>query len=308
MHQIVDDVQRHLNQKSFPPELPPEAAATHMGLFLGWAIERKMISEEMQARYATELKAFCDRSLTGVQIVDRLGGVLESSFFSDELRRFSERYYPKCGRFMFDYVHTFMRQIIDSVPQSMYQVSGSWKNQARLSATLDERLDEWRQYPPAAEHIFSGEVGAGSYHYLEAVTQTALVSAAQVARRGESISPMLVYLQYPNLIFIPRVLQCGRQSIDVTSVPGVWTASQYLREALGPLNIIAFAVAVPERVRPVNGAGTIDGVGITAEHYKSGPHRVFGGYRVDADGKITFERPVRVSSGGSGAAIPDEPT
>ncbi len=180
---LIDDAPRHLAakgiapNKGFLPDLPREAAHTHMGLYLGWAMLRGMMSQKFQSEHAGDVAAFKEKRLTGPQLAGRLGGVLRVLPFNDELARFSRLYYSKTGRFYGDYIHTFITPIAQS--RSMYVVADTRKNQEKFSRVLDERLDAWRVYPPAAESIFGPEVGRGSILGLETVTQMALLVAAK---------------------------------------------------------------------------------------------------------------------------------
>src|ERR1700678_583449 len=108
---LLDDAARHLNAKGFLPELPREAAHTHMGLYLGWAMDRGRMSQSFHDEHAGDAAAFKEKRLTGPQLAGRLGGVLHVSLFNDELARFSRLYYSKTGRFYGDYIHTFLSPI-----------------------------------------------------------------------------------------------------------------------------------------------------------------------------------------------------
>src|SRR5580700_6987696 len=189
---LIDDAPRHLAAKGFLPDLPRDAAFTHMGLYLGWAMSRGMMSQAFLSEHADTVAAFKERQLTGPQLTGRLGGVLRVSLFNDELARFSRRYYSKTGRFYGDFIHTFLSPIAQA--RSMYVVADTPENQEKLSRLLDDRLDAWRVYPPAAESIFGPEVGRGSIVHLETVTQMALLVAAKALKLTRICRPFVVFL------------------------------------------------------------------------------------------------------------------
>jgi hypothetical protein len=183
---LIDDASRHLKAKGFLPNLPREAALTHMGLYLGWGMTLGMMSQTFQSEYADDVAAFKEQRLSGPHFVGRLGGMLHTSLFNDELAYFSRIYYSKVVRFYADYVHAFAKPITQA--RSMYVVADTWENQDHLSALLDQRFSAWQVYPPAAHRIFGEEVGVGSYQDLETVTQMALLVAADSKMSSVPIS------------------------------------------------------------------------------------------------------------------------
>jgi hypothetical protein len=113
-----------------------------MGLYLGWGMMRGMMSQVFQNEYADDVAAFKERRLSGPLFVSRLGGMLLTSLFNDELVEFSRRYYSVSGRFFGDYVHAFAKPIAKA--GSMYVVADTWESQDHLSALLDQRFSAWQ--------------------------------------------------------------------------------------------------------------------------------------------------------------------
>ena len=289
---VIDDVPRHLAAKGFLPDLPREAAYTHMGFYLGWAIVRGITSQTFQTEHAGDLAAFRDKQLTGPQIAGRLGGMLRVSLFNDELARFSRRYYCKTGRFYGDYIRTFIEPIVQA--RSMYVVADAWENQEKFSALLDERLDAWRAYPPAAESIFGPDVGRGSVLDLEIVTQMALLVAAKALKLAQVCRPFVVILTPSDEVRIPQVLNYKKQNIHLMTDEGVAKAMECLREGLKLQTVKAVATV---RLQPGGPSAPASRVEVVAQHFKSGPHRVDAPYTSDATGVLAFERPVRILGG-----------
>jgi hypothetical protein len=287
---LLDDAPRHLNAKGFLPELPREAAHTHMGLYLGWAMDRGMMSQSFHGEHAGDVAAFEEKRLTGPQLAGRLDGVLRLSLFNDELARFSRLYYAKTGRFYGDFIHIFLSPIAQA--RSMYVVADTQENQEKLSRVLDERLDAWRAYPPAAESIFGPEVGKGSIIDLETVTQMALLVAAKALKLRRICRPFVVFLTPSDEVRVPQVLSHNGQNIHVMTNEGVAAATECLREGLKLRTVKAFATA---RLQSEE-SGTPAGIEVIAQHFKSGPHRVVAPYTSDATGALTFESPTRIPS------------
>ncbi len=266
---VIDDVPRHLAAKGFLPQLPREAVYTHMGLYLGWAMDRGMMSETFQSQHAGDVAAFRDKRLTGPQLAGRMDGVLYVSLFNNELARFSRLYYAKTGRFYGDYIRTFLSPI--AAARSMYVATDTWENQDKLSRLLDERLDAWRAYPPAAESIFGPGVGRGSIIDLETVTQMALLAAAKALKLTRICRPFVVLLTPSDEVRVPQVLSHNGKNIHVMTDEGVAESVECLREGLKLRTVKVFAAA---RLRSDESSTPASDVEVIAQHFKSGPHRV----------------------------------
>jgi hypothetical protein len=289
---LIDDASRHLKAKGFLPNLPREAALTHMGLYLGWGMTLGMMSQTFQSEYADDVAAFKEQRLSGPQFVGRLGGMLHTSLFNDELAYFSRIYYSKVGRFYADYVHAFAKPITQA--RSMYVVADTWENQDHLSALLDQRFSAWQVYPPAAHRIFGEEVGVGSYQDLETVTQMALLVAAKALKLRRICRPFVVFLTPSDEVRVPQVLSHNGRNIHVMNDEGVAESVECLREGLKLRTVKAFAAA---RLQSDESSTLASCVEVIAQHFKSGPHRVVAPYTSDAaTGVLTFERPTRIPS------------
>jgi hypothetical protein len=287
---LIDDAPRHLAAKGFLPDLPREAAHTHMGFYLEWAIVHGMMSRRFLSEHASDLATFGDKRLTGPQLAVRLGGMLRTSLFNDELARFSRLYYSKTGRFYGDYIHTFMQPIAQA--RSMYVVTDTLENQEKFSRVLDERLDGWRLYPPAAESVFGPEVGRGSIIDLETVTQMALLVAAKALKQTRICRPFVVFLTPSDEVRVPQVLSLNGRAIHVMTDEGVAESVECLCEALKLRTVKAFATA---RLQSDESGTPVSGIEVIAQHFKSGPHRLVAPYTSDAaSGVLTFDRPARI--------------
>jgi hypothetical protein len=289
---LIDDTPRHLSvnsaplNKGFLPDLPREAAHTHMGLYLGWALSREMMSHKFLNEHARDAAAFKENRLTGPQLAGRLSGVLRTSMFNDEIARFSRLYYSKMGRFYNDYIQTFIKPITQA--RSMYVVADSQENQNKLSLILDTRLQAWRVYPPAAARIFGKEVGIGSYQELEIVTQVALLVTVKALMMAQTCRPFLAFLTPSNDVRVPQALFYKGHNIDVMTDGGIATAAECLREGLKLRTVKAFCIA---RLQSNNTGTPVSGVEVIAQHFKSGPHRVLARFVRTTTGDMEFELP-----------------
>jgi hypothetical protein len=242
-----------------------------------------------EVNHPVDLAAFRDRKLTGPQLIGRLGGCLRTSQLSDELGRFSIRYYTRAGRFITDYVYAFMKAIGQT--RSMYVVPDTWENQDHLSALLDQRFRAWQIYPPAAHRIFQMEDGVGSYQDLETVTQTALLIAVQALKQTQICRPFAVFLDVSGGVCVPQMLSHGGRNVSVMSDEGIVEAAECLREGLKLQTVKAFAVASlkSDESNPLTSR-----IEVIAQHWRSESHRVSVTYTVNAEKVSSFERPTKV--------------
>lgn len=133
-----DDASWHY-EGTYPADLPYENAATHIGMFLAWAIGRGLASEFFSEECPEDLAGLERRELTPGRFALR---VIEGKLCEDELselgNRFAEAYYPK--RYARDYERVFGAD----PEQGTYRVEDTWENFACIAAVLDGRYEEWR--------------------------------------------------------------------------------------------------------------------------------------------------------------------
>jgi hypothetical protein len=136
-----DDASWHYGGK-FPADLPPEAGATHTGMYLAWALLSGMAGdshiEEMpeslsglRAREKTPgafFLAMCDGKFTDEDL-NELGNLFTSEYFDYER-----------GRYLADYESTLAQGLTE-----LYYVQDSWQNYERLAPVLDARFNEWKK-------------------------------------------------------------------------------------------------------------------------------------------------------------------
>lgn len=287
---VIDDVQRSLNSKLFPPTVAREAAATHSGLYLGWAIQCDLIGERLRREHAPGIAAFHQRHLTGPQFIIRLGGILRASYLNAELQAFSKTYYSTIGRFYPDYAYTFERHLAGASPPSMFAVPPTWESQSSLCEILDARLNAWRTYPQCAERIFGDEVGIDSYYGLETVTQVALLTVCRDLAGGRMCRPMVVFLTSSGEVRIPSLLSHRGRRITVMTDGGVAASVQCLREGLAIGTVVAFAAVFVNAADPSH-----NGIKVVAQHSRSGPHVVFAPYIKDTENRLRLGRPKKAA-------------
>jgi len=125
----------------FPADLPTEAGATHIGLFLAWAIHRGLVGDFHRNESSDAVAAVTRRDMSGGQfLIQECDEKFWEEDLSDEGNAFAREYYAD-GYFA-DYVETLAEEL-----PSIYHVADTWANFDRLAPVLDQRLQQWRARP-----------------------------------------------------------------------------------------------------------------------------------------------------------------
>ena len=139
-----DDASWHYGG-AYPADLPPEAGATHIGMFLAWMLLHGFASSDVQEDAAAELAALQRREISGAEFLCRVcDEALTDGEFSEEGNAFAAAYYQSedgegYGRYLNDYTATFDSNDNDS----LYRIDDNWDNYDKLAAVIDRRYDGW---------------------------------------------------------------------------------------------------------------------------------------------------------------------
>lgn len=139
-----DDASWH-NGAEFPAGMAPEAAATHAGIFLAWALLAGLGGEYHVVDSAEELELLLARKWTpGRYFLAVCDGRLTDEDLNEEGNAFAQAYYHQDGTsFISDY-----REFLAKGLPSEYHVADSWANLDKLQPVLDRRLANWRRGRP----------------------------------------------------------------------------------------------------------------------------------------------------------------
>ncbi|ASK27626.1 DUF7832 domain-containing protein [Neisseria chenwenguii] len=109
---MYDYIQFHTDE-NYPENLPPENAATHMGMYWQWAALQGLANPVWQTapETAADFAAMQAGRMSGAQfLLKHMGGALTPEDFTEWGQRFTEFYYDDeedgYGAFMEDYVKT----------------------------------------------------------------------------------------------------------------------------------------------------------------------------------------------------------
>jgi hypothetical protein len=141
-----DDASWHSGGE-FPAGLPPDAAATHSGLFLAWALLADLGSDYHRVESAEDLERLRARTLTpGQYFLAVCDGKLTDEDFGPEGNAFARAYYQQDGA---SFLGDYQEHLAKGLP-SDYHVADSWTNFDKLKPVLDRRLANWRRGRPGA--------------------------------------------------------------------------------------------------------------------------------------------------------------
>lgn len=136
---VYDDASWHYGG-DFDPALPPAAAATHIGLFMGWCVTRDLHNVDGDDAGRWLFAALARRELTPGAVIIALDEKLTDDLLSYEGNAFASKYYEG-GRgpsYLDDYVDVF--EEVDDI----YAVPDTWESLERISLVLDQRLESFR--------------------------------------------------------------------------------------------------------------------------------------------------------------------
>jgi hypothetical protein len=158
----------HSSAAAYPPDLPKEAAATHIGMFLAWAILRDRVGERHRERAAEALLRVRRRLDTGRDfLLAACDGELGPSDLTDEANAFARVYWQDGAGginregYLADYEATLGGTLPD-----LYRVADTWPNFDVLARVLDRRFEEWKRRrgrfaPPGTGSNYWRLVGGG---------------------------------------------------------------------------------------------------------------------------------------------------
>ena len=125
----------------FPDDLPSERGATHIGMFLAWAINTNLIGDIHRDHSQEALAAVRDRRQTGREfLLSMCDETLSDEDLNDTGNAFAERYYEEEGEG--SYLDDYERELAANLP-TLYHVEDSWENYDRIARTISARYGAW---------------------------------------------------------------------------------------------------------------------------------------------------------------------
>lgn len=124
----------------YPASLPIERAYLHIGIYLGWVIDRDLYSEYFEDEASTEIFRFKNRELSCTVLAEIWDGSLSYELFSSEGNMFTSYYYAG-GLYRSDYHNVLVKGI-----PSIYHVEDTWPNYDKMIERISLRFDDWSSF------------------------------------------------------------------------------------------------------------------------------------------------------------------
>ncbi len=135
---IYDNAKSHF-LGNFPKNLPIEQAYVHIGMYLGWVIDRDIYSEYFEEEASNQIFRFKRREISCTILSELWDGYLGYELFSERGNLFTYYYY---GGGL--YHHDYQQNLVKSLP-SIYHVTDSWQNYDKMSACISLRHQDWKK-------------------------------------------------------------------------------------------------------------------------------------------------------------------
>jgi len=135
---IYDNAKNHF-LGNFPGNLPIEQAYVHIGIYLGWTIEKGLYSEYFEDEASNQIFRFKRREISCTILSEIWDGYLGHELFNDHGNMFTYYYYGG-GLYHVDYQNILVKEL-----PSIYHVTDSWVNYEKMKDRMDMRFEDWKK-------------------------------------------------------------------------------------------------------------------------------------------------------------------
>ena len=137
-----DDVSWHCGG-NFPEDLPDEAGATHIGMFLAWAIMNGLEGDLHKEDSQEAIEAVRQRRMTGAKfLLQECDWKLTHHSLNEEGNQFCLEYYGNddgYGQYLVDYEIALAKN-----EPSLYHIEDSWPTFDKLYEHIQSRYEAWK--------------------------------------------------------------------------------------------------------------------------------------------------------------------
>jgi hypothetical protein len=138
-----DDASWHYDG-DFPSELPTDAGATHIGMFVVWCFQHQMAGRLHTDEFPEELETLRERVTTpGQFVINSCDEKFTDEDLTDEGNAFAQAYFgpPEArGQYLSDY-----EEALSGDEPTLYHIHDSWENYEKLSPVVERRFSEWKE-------------------------------------------------------------------------------------------------------------------------------------------------------------------
>ncbi len=136
---VYDKAKYHLRDPVFRDGVPESRAYVVGGMLFGWLAARGRLAPWLQEEVGTDAQRIVDGKLTGPQLWERLGGVMDRDTPRGDTVAFLDwLYFTKPSPY-----HKYVADELASDLPSLYHVQGSRRNQIAVLELLDALLEYW---------------------------------------------------------------------------------------------------------------------------------------------------------------------
>lgn len=134
-----DDASWHYS-KQFPGDLPQKSGATHIEMFVAWAMLNGLAGDLHGKNFPQALELLRQRKITPAEFVMvYCDETFTEEVLNEEGNRFAQLYFdPDVG----DYVDDYENILAKDLP-TIYHVPDNWESYDRLAPTIDDRFGSW---------------------------------------------------------------------------------------------------------------------------------------------------------------------
>jgi hypothetical protein len=136
-----DDASWHYGG-NFPSELPNEAGATHIGMFVAWCMLNGMAGETILQDFPESLENLkLRRETPGAWFIKASDEKFVDDDLNEEGNAFTQFYYDsEKGNYLTDYAEVFGEGL-----DSLYHVPDTWDSYDKLAPVIQARYEAWKK-------------------------------------------------------------------------------------------------------------------------------------------------------------------
>jgi hypothetical protein len=127
--------------------LPKGHAAVHIGMFLAWAAQNRLLNDFHEQRSAALVEQLRNRQITGRQFFE---AACREQFAEKDLNvegnAFAEHYYRNLDGERGAYFDDYKKTLTARLP-SFWHVVDTWANYDQIASVISRRYEEWKNPP-----------------------------------------------------------------------------------------------------------------------------------------------------------------
>ncbi|MFK0690602.1 hypothetical protein ACFX5Q_20705 [Mesorhizobium sp. IMUNJ 23033] len=136
-----DDASWH-SGGNFPKDLPDEAGATHIAMFVAWAVLNDLAGEMHTEEFPDERERLKARSLTPREwFLEVCDGKFTDDDLNDAGNLFAARYYDAADTDPVSYMADYSEAFPDG--ETLYSVPDGWDTYSTIQPMIDRRYQAW---------------------------------------------------------------------------------------------------------------------------------------------------------------------